>query len=229
MNVFEQLRKEYITNGIHLKDLLPDPMAQFDRWFKEAIEECPVDWVETNAMTLSTTNGQEVSSRTVLLKGCENHRFLFFTNYDSEKGRQLTENPTAALLFYWPWLDRQVRISGRVERTSHEVSEKYFHTRSRGSQIGACISAQSIELASREVLDQQVKDFEAEIGEQEIPLPENWGGFALQPQRFEFWQGRLNRLHDRFQYTYGLADDLELADDLIWQQWPDWSIARLYP
>jgi len=223
MNVFEQIRKEYMTNGIHLKDLLPDPLEQFDRWFKEAIEKCPVDWVESNAMTLSTTDGEEVTNRVVLLKEYENHRFLFFTNYDSEKGRQLTEKPVAALLFYWPWLDRQVRIKGTVERTTQAQSEAYFHTRSRGSQIGACISAQSSELASREVLDQQVRDLESALDGAQVPLPDNWGGFALRPNRFEFWQGRLNRLHDRFQYS------CELDAGQAWQQWPEWSIARLYP
>jgi pyridoxamine-phosphate oxidase len=223
MNVFEQLRKEYITQGLQLSDLVPDPMVQFEKWFLDAIEKCPVDWIETNAMTLSTSAGEVVTNRTVLLKEYQHQRFVFFTHYQSEKGKQLQQNPRAALLFYWPWLDRQVRITGSVEKTSREVSEKYFHSRSRGSQLGASISAQSQPLASREILEQQCREIEQHLGQDPVPLPDNWGGYALQPNRFEFWQGRLNRMHDRFLYT------CELDENLQWQDWPDWEIQRLYP
>ncbi len=223
MNVFEQLRKEYITHGLQLSELVPDPMEQFEKWFLDAIEKCPVDWIETNAMTLSTSAGEVVTNRTVLLKDYQHQRFLFFTNYLSEKGQQLQQNPRAALLFYWPWLDRQIRITGSVEKTSREVSEKYFHSRSRGSQLGASVSAQSQPLASREILEQQCREIEQQLGQDPVPLPDNWGGYALQPNRFEFWQGRLNRMHDRFLYT------CELDENLQWQDWPDWEIQRLYP
>ena len=223
MNVFEQLRKEYITHGLQLSELVPDPMEQFEKWFLDAIEKCPVDWIETNAMTLSTSAGEVVTNRTVLLKDYQHQRFLFFTNYLSEKGQQLQQNPRAALLFYWPWLDRQIRITGSVEKTSREVSEKYFHSRSRGSQLGASVSAQSQPLASREILEQQCREIEQQLGQDPVPLPDNWGGYALQPNRFEFWQGRLNRMHDRFLYT------CELDENLQWQDWPDWEIRRLYP
>lgn len=216
MNVFEEIRKEYESRGLNRQDLLEQPMQQFDGWFREAVDKTPGRWIEPNAMTLSTCVNGFVTSRTVLLKEYESGQFVFFTNYESEKGQQLQQNPSACLLFHWPWLGRQIRINGQAELTSREKSEKYFHSRPRGAQLGAYASCQSSELVSREHLDQQREQLEQEFDGQDVPLPDTWGGFALTPTRFEFWQGRTDRLHDRFQY----ARQAEGAD---------WKITRLYP
>lgn len=194
----QQLRKEYSTRGIELTDLATDPIKQFQAWFDEAIKHLPGAWCEPNAVTLSTASRTgQVTSRTVLLKGISPAGFEFFTNYDSEKGQQLAENPVASLLFFWPWLDRQVRIEGSVSRTSRERSRAYFHSRPRGAQIGAAASMQSRRLASRAELDQRCRELASRLEGQPVPLPDFWGGFLLSPQRVEFWQGRLDRLHDR--------------------------------
>lgn len=217
MNVFEEIRKEYETRGLDRQDLSDDPFQQFDRWFKEAVEKSPGRWTEPNAMTLSTCVDNSVTSRTVLLKEYEDRQFVFFTNYDSEKGVQLSKNPSASLLFHWPYLGRQIRINGTVERTSREHSEKYFHSRPRGAQLGASASAQSTELGSREHLDDLRKQLDKQHEGQPVPLPDSWGGFGLRPNRFEFWQGRLDRLHDRFQFSLN-ADSND-----------SWEIRRLFP
>ena len=197
----EDLRKQYTLAGISDFELLDDPIEQLRQWFQIAQDHVPADWVEPNAVTLATASlDGRVSARMVLLKGIEPSGVLFYTNYDSQKGRQLAENPYAALVLYWPYLERQVRIAGGVEMTDRETSEKYFHSRPRGSQIGAAISAQSAPIDDRAWLERRAAELEAKLEGKTVPVPQNWGGYRLQPDEFEFWQGRQNRLHDRIRY-----------------------------
>ena len=199
----EDLRRKYLQGGLSRADVTPNPFDQFQKWFDESVSAAPGEWYEPNAMTLATAaaNG-EVSSRVVLLKKFDPKGLVFFTNYDSQKGQQLTENPHASVGFYWPHLERQVRVEGTVNRVERAVSESYFHSRPRRSQIGAAASAQSSVLKDRDALAASFAELEKKWEGQEIPLPENWGGFRLTPTRFEFWQGRDNRLHDRIRYRY---------------------------
>ncbi|MBJ42990.1 MAG: pyridoxamine 5'-phosphate oxidase [Planctomycetaceae bacterium] len=197
----EDLRKQYTLAGISDAELLDDPIEQLRQWFQIAQDHVPADWVEPNAVTLATASlDGRVSARMVLLKGIEPSGVLFYTNYDSQKGRQLAENPYAALVLYWPYLERQVRIVGGVEMTDRETSERYFHSRPRGSQIGAAISAQSAPIDGRGWLERRAAELEAKLEGKTVPVPENWGGYRLQPNELEFWQGRENRLHDRIRY-----------------------------
>ena len=215
------LRREYQAGGLDRQDLVADPLAQFQQWFGQAaaaqsgsrlrkmgialfklwhalLGHAPAD---VNAMTLATVDRDgRPSARTVLLKGADGRGFIFFTNYDSRKGRELTTNPNAALTFYWPELERQVCVAGTVHRLPLEESEAYFKSRPRGSRLGAWASNQSSPVENRAALEQKWREFEAKFPEN-IPLPPNWGGFVLSPERIEFWQGRLSRLHDRFVYT----------------------------
>ena len=201
MTDFGKLRKEYEDQGIRKADLDSDPFSEFDQWLNRAIECSPGKWFEANAMTLSTSDGQGlVTSRTVLLKQHSRAGLVFFTNYFSEKARQLEQCSQAALLFHWHYLGQQVRVIGDVEKTSREVSQEYFHSRPRGSQMGAAASQQSNILQDRQELEQSVRQLEQELDDKEVPLPEDWGGYCLKPVRFEFWQGRTNRLHDRIRY-----------------------------
>ena len=201
---FKELRKEYETAGFDPADLPEDPIAAFQQWFKAASESCPDPAFEANAMALATSNKDgKVSCRWVLLKGVTEKGIQFFTNYDSDKGQQIASNPHAAATFHWPWLGRQVRMEGSIEKTDRATSEKYFHSRPRGSQIGAMVSRQSSEIGSREQLEQMQAELESKFEGQEIPLPENWGGYHIVPTRVEFWQGRLNRLHDRIVFVQG--------------------------
>ncbi len=198
-----------------LPDLAPgsDPLTMFDSWYREA-EESGILMPE--AMTLATATSAGVpSARAVLLKGWDERGFVFFTNYGSRKARELDDNPHAALLLHWTVLERQVRIEGMVERTSEQESFDYFRTRPRGSRIGAWASEQSSELASREELERRVRETEQRFaGEDEIPLPPFWGGYRVAPRAIEFWQGRLNRLHDR----------------ITWRRTEEgWTWRRLYP
>lgn len=198
---FNRLRKEYSTRGIDADGLDPDPIQQFRAWFDEALACSPGPWYETNAMTVATCGREgQPTARTVLLKGVSPDGFEFFTNYESEKGLQLAENPRVGLLFHWAWLDRQVRIDGTVTRTPRERSREYFHSRPRGAQLGVHASRQSRVIASRELLDQRRKELEVAFEGQPIPLPDYWGGYLVQPHRVEFWQGRQDRLHDRLVY-----------------------------
>jgi len=198
---FKALRKEYETAGFGPDDLSDNPMEAFEIWFAEATKQSPGDWFEPNAVTLSTSEPSgRVSSRWVLLKGVDADGFRLYTNYDSDKGQQIKSNPNVALCFHWPYLGRQLRIEGRAERTTRQDSEQYFHSRPRGSQIGAMVSRQSQIIESRAELEQYRDKLEKEFENQEIPLPDNWGGYKVKPDRFEFWQGRLDRLHDRIAY-----------------------------
>jgi len=193
------LRKSYTLGGLRRADLNHDPIAQFDRWMRQALDG---QLVEPTAMTLATVDkAGRPSARIVLLKGVDERGFLFFTNYQSRKGRELLENPRAALVLYWAELERQVRIAGKVTKAPLEESEKYFKSRPRGHRLGAWVSNQSEIIAHREVLERRLATMEAQYPGEEIPLPPYWGGYFVVPDDIEFWQGRTDRLHDRFRYT----------------------------
>ncbi len=178
-----------------------DPIRKFALWFRTAVEESPAEWNDPTAMTLATSDKSgRVTARMVLLKQFGADGFTFFTNYNSRKGRQLNENPRAALVFYWPYLYRQVRIEGRIERVSSEESDKYFHSRPRLSQIAAVVSPQSEVIPSRRSLISDFTALKGKLGRQEVRLPKNWGGYRLVPEAIEFWHSRKNRLHDRLRF-----------------------------
>jgi pyridoxamine 5'-phosphate oxidase len=208
------LRQNYTLAGLAEADLDSNPIQQFNLWFEQALA---ADLIEPNAMTLATATADgKPSARIVLLKGVSEQGFVFYTNYESQKGRELIANPYAALVFLWDKLERQIRIEGKVEQLSSAESAEYFHSRPKASQLGAWTSNQSQVIAKREVLEQKLASLQAQYsGEVTIPLPEHWGGFRVRPNRLEFWQGRPSRLHDRLVY------DLE-ADG-------NWSISRLAP
>ncbi|PCJ48700.1 MAG: pyridoxamine 5'-phosphate oxidase [Gammaproteobacteria bacterium] len=191
-------RKEYMRTGLIRKQMLADPIEQFEIWYKEVGAS---NHAYPNAMSLATAGSDNLPTiRTVLLKLFDHKGFVFFTNYNSDKSRQLTENPQAGLLFHWLELERQVKISGSVEKISTAESFKYFTTRPRGSQIGAWSSEQSQTISSRSFLEAQWNKMKQRFSEDEIPLPDFWGGYRVIPQTIEFWQGRECRLHDRFEY-----------------------------
>jgi pyridoxamine 5'-phosphate oxidase len=194
------LRKEYTLRGLRRKDLNPDPFQQFKRWFEESVDTAGDR--EPNAMTLATASrGGMPSARVVLLKGFDEKGFLFFTNYESRKARDLAENPRAAMNFHWPWLERQIQIEGKVEKVGREISEHYFNMRPLGSRFGAIVSRQSSVIESRDLLEQNLEQAMKKYPNGSPPIPDFWGGYLLSPERFEFWQGRENRLHDRFLYS----------------------------
>jgi pyridoxamine 5'-phosphate oxidase len=210
---FADLRKEYMQRGLDEGDVDADPFRQFAVWFDEARAASPI---EPNAMALATVGADgRPSLRMVLLKGADERGFVFYTNYESRKGRELADTPWAALTFFWPEMERQIRIEGRVEPVSAEESDAYFHSRPVGSQLSASASRQSEVIAGREELEQRVAALSAQYHDQEIPRPENWGGFRVIPDAIEFWQGRASRLHDRLRYRL-------LASG-------DWQIERLSP
>lgn len=193
------LRHEYDAHGLRRADLHSDPLKQFGAWFAAALA---ADIRDVNAMSLATaTPDGKPSVRIVLLKGFDERGFTFFTNYDSEKGKNLEANPSAALCFFWVKLERQIRISGPVARTSREDSAAYFHSRPPGSRLGAWVSKQSEVIDSRQILDARLQQMAERFGDGEITLPPHWGGYRLRPEQIEFWQGRPNRLHDRFRYS----------------------------
>lgn len=200
-------------SGLLEKDLARDPFRQFDKWFQEA-QGAKIN--EPNAMVVSTTTKDgRPSSRIALLKAVDGRGFVFFTNYESRKGRELAENPRASLLFPWISLERQIIIEGSVTKVTREESETYFHSRPRASQLGAWVSQQSSIITNRSVLDESMKALEKKYGDTEVPLPANWGGYRVSPESVEFWQGRRSRLHDRLRYQRNKAGD--------------WVVERLAP
>jgi len=202
MNVNPQaFRDAAMSYGLSEQELAPDPIRQFQRWFEDAIAQ---DIPEPNAMTLATVDAQgQPYARTVLLKLYDERGFVFFTNYESRKSRQIGANPRVALLFPWVALARQVQITGTASRISAAESLKYFLTRPRGSQIGAWASPQSQVISSRSLLEQKVAEMKRRFGEGQVPLPDFWGGYRVEPDEIELWQGRESRLHDRFRYQRG--------------------------
>ncbi len=194
------LRRDYGRSSLEREDLDPDPIAQFTAWFAEAqVAEAG----EPNAMTLATTDTDgQPSARIVLLKSVDQAGFVFFSDYRSRKGRELEANPRAALCFHWATLQRQVRILGVVRRLDRDAAAAYFRTRPRGSRLGAWASTQSETLPGRAPLEAEVARLDLEYPGNEIPLPPHWGGYVVAPHEIEFWQGRSDRLHDRFQYTH---------------------------
>jgi|TARA_B100000959_G_scaffold153644_1_gene161176 pyridoxamine 5'-phosphate oxidase len=195
----EKIRKQYEMNELNQKDLLDSPTDMFRLWF-EKIEN--LEHIEPNAAILSTsTKKGKPSSRTVLVKEYDERGFVFYTNYESKKGKEIKVNPYGSLLFYWQDLERQVRIQGKIRKISRTKSEKYFHSRPRLSQISVLASRQSKSLGNREKLENKVKELEKTYDGKKIPLPDFWGGYVLEHRNVEFWQGRKDRLHDRFVYT----------------------------
>jgi pyridoxamine 5'-phosphate oxidase len=198
-----RLRKEYTLLGLHREDLLPDPLQQFKVWFEESVRSAGDR--EPNAMTLATADRDgHPSARIVLLKGFDERGFVFFTNHESRKGQHLAQNPRAALNFHWPWLERQIQIEGNVSRVSREESQNYFDKRPLKSRLSAIISPQSHSISSRAELEQRLEEVSRQYPNGHPPVPDFWGGYRVFPERMEFWQGRENRLHDRFLYTLTL-------------------------
>lgn len=211
MNIADY-RREYTQSGLYAADLDPDPFRQFDRWFSQALKS---DYPDANAMTLCTVSATgKPSSRIVLLKEFDSNGFVFFTNYTSAKARDIAENNQVSLLFSWLQVERQIEICGTANKISESESAQYFHSRPEGSQLGAWASHQSRPIDSREQLMQKLTDVTNQFSGKEIPLPEFWGGYRVSPETIEFWQGRENRLHDRFEYR--------LVDD-------HWDLQRLQP
>lgn len=207
------LRKDYSLSGLLEKDLARDPFRQFDKWFQEAQA---AKLVEPNAMTLATASPDgRPSARTVLLKAVDGRGFVFYTNYESRKGRDLTANPRACLSFPWFALERQVIVEGTVTKVSREESAAYFHGRPRASQLGAWVSQQSSIITGRAVLEDAMKALEKKYAGIEVPIPPAWGGYRLAPDTVEFWQGRRSRLHDRLRYRREPSGE--------------WAIERLAP
>lgn len=207
-------RQEYTRKALEREQLNQDPFQQFEVWFKEA---CNANLVEPNTMSLATVSATgQAFQRIVLLKYFDRQGFLFFTNYESKKARQIEKNNQVSLLFFWLPLQRQVQISGNAFKISTGESLKYFVTRPRGSQIGAWCSQQSMAISSRKILELKFEEMKQKFHNQEIPLPSSWGGYRVVPSSFEFWQGRENRLHDRF--LYSRLDGTS-----------DWDIQRLAP
>lgn len=194
----EQIRRDYIKSKLNEEDLHTDPIQQFITWFNEALT---AEVMEPNAMTLGTASlSGQPNLRTVLLKHVDDQGFVFFTNYESQKGMEILQNNQVCLLFFWPELERQVRIWGKARKTSKETSEEYFHSRPRESQIGALVSPQSQIIKDRKVLIEKNKELTEIYKGNKIPMPEYWGGFQVAPSRVEFWQGGASRLHDRIVY-----------------------------
>lgn len=230
------IRREYNLAGLRRSALDPDPIVQFRRWFDQALGARTsgrvrgflirlyksllglgsAERIDVNAGTLATADkAGHPSARVVLLKGVDQRGFLFFTNYDSRKAQEIAENPNVGLVFYWPDQERQICIAGQATKIPRDESEAYFRSRPRGSRLAAWASHQSKIIENRDVLENRWQELQAKYPAEDVPMPPNWGGYVLAPIRIEFWQGRANRLHDRFRYS-------RLADST-------WRIERLSP
>lgn len=206
-----QIRENYTKSTLEVENVLKNPIEQFSKWLKEAIES---ETSEPTALTVATANKEGVpSARIVLLKYVQDNGFIFFTNYNSTKGKELLENPHASMVFFWPELQRQVNVKGIVKKVSSKLSDDYFYSRPTDSQIGALASNQSEIISSREIIEEKIKNITAQ--NTTITRPDNWGGYLLEPSEIEFWQGRANRLHDRIQFKKRATND--------------WGIERLSP
>ncbi len=193
------MRRDYTAGGLHRAELEPEPLAQFERWFADALGAADV--IEANAMTLATVDAAgQPHARIVLLKDCDARGLRFFTNYESDKGREIAANARVALTFHWHALERQVRVEGAAEKIPPAESDAYFQSRPRASRTGAWASAQSRVVADRAGLEASFAAHEAKFGDGPVPMPSDWGGYVVRPEIFEFWQGRRSRLHDRFRY-----------------------------
>jgi pyridoxamine 5'-phosphate oxidase len=207
------IRKDYQLKSLSESDVDPDPLKQFEHWWQDALH---AKIEEVNAMTLATASSDGVpSARILLLKGLTSNGFIFFTNYNSFKGKQIAENPRACLVFFWKEVERQVRITGLAEQLTAEENDEYFHTRPEGSRVGAWASPQSEVIENREWLEKNTLKYQQQFANQPVQRPPHWGGYIVKPITIEFWQGRPNRLHDRIQYT--LSDNGK------------WIIERLAP
>ncbi|MGM0581862.1 MAG: pyridoxamine 5'-phosphate oxidase [Bacteroidota bacterium] len=206
------IRKEYTALSLKASEVDANPVDQFLSWFDMALN---AQITEPNAMTLSTLDGNKPTSRIVLLKGVENEEFVFYTNYNSSKGQQMEKSPQISLNFFWPELERQVRIDGEVQKVDEATSDAYFRSRPRASQIGAWVSPQSEVIESRDVLNKRLEEIKLKFNDKEVERPPHWGGYTVKPNMVEFWQGRPSRLHDRIRYTFS--------------ETKNWKIERLAP
>lgn len=208
---YEAVRKDYLKQKLEETDCLESPVAMLDAWLQEAL----MGVEDANAMTLTTVNAEGYpESRIVLLRKLDERGLVFYTNYESSKGKDIAQNAKVGVNFFWPWMERQVRVRGTAVRVSEEESDAYFASRPRESQLGAWASMQSEEMSTRDHLEQRLREFTAKFEEQNVPRPPHWGGYLIEPIYFEFWQGRSSRLHDRIRYQR-----VEGA----------WKMSRLFP
>lgn len=225
MNISD-IRKEYTLQTLDINSVKINPIAQFEDWFAEALN---AEMLEPTAMHLATVSAEgKPSGRIVLLKGVD-AGFLFFTNYESRKGNEIAFNSFACLTFFWAELERQVRIEGKVEKVTTDISDTYFQSRPKKSQIGAVVSPQSQVIENRDFLEKQMQILEQQYEDELLARPAHWGGYRLVPQTIEFWQGRRSRLHDRIRYTKQTLPTVEQSENFSTSSENNWKIERLAP